>query len=143
MPTVPPHTRHPFLPPRTRARGSPPRFLFLLMRVLLFILLLFLLFVGVHLKAIRERHLPRDAVLIHITQVFVLESICETHISRQRQRVSAPRAMTRESEKTAQKFHCTRRSISSMAAINARRVMFIPPEGTYISHKKRRHRLET
>lgn len=58
----------------------------------------------------------RDAVLVHVTEVFVLESIWP------RDDVSS-RSTKEGKENGAQKFHCTLRSISNVLAKNVRTVM--------------------
>ena len=61
---VSPRTSRPSFQPRRCAR-----------RLLVFLLVFFLFLVGVRVQGVWQRYLARDAVLIDITKVLVLESV--------------------------------------------------------------------
>lgn len=68
-----------------------------------------------------KRHFSCNAILIHVTQMFVFETILQTEV----------RTSHIGPSPHIQKFHCHRLSISSIAAMNVRTIMLGPRLGIY------------
>lgn len=70
-------------------------------------------------EEVREWYLSRDPILIHVTEVLVLQTICESSSAKE----------GCKSKGHIQKFHCQRLRISNTATMNPRSIISGPLAG--------------